>query len=308
MTDLFNQAQRFIYRHARAIDVARFQYHFEGGNPESVLHALSAYQNKDGGFGHAMEADSWNPHSTPMHTCTAAGMIREIDVQDKNHPVIQGALRYLESGADFDGHFWACVVKTNDDYPHAPWWEMGSVSTCHQDYNPGAGLCGFLLRYGKQGSSAQELGLRIAKEAYQAYMQKDLLIDMHESTGYLQLLMDAKISGIPSTDEFDLEKLESKLRLQVTHSITKDKKAWENQYICRPSQFIRDKNSVFYQDNTEITEYECEFLIRTQQEDGGWPVHWRWNAYPDEWAISKNWWRGSIAVDNLIFLRRMGKL
>ena len=50
---VFERAKAFMYRNARPLDMARFQYHFEGGSREAVLQALSYYQNADGGFGQA---------------------------------------------------------------------------------------------------------------------------------------------------------------------------------------------------------------------------------------------------------------
>ena len=50
MTTL-EKARSFIYRNARPLDLARWQFHFEGGSPEAVLNALSYYQNADGGWG-----------------------------------------------------------------------------------------------------------------------------------------------------------------------------------------------------------------------------------------------------------------
>lgn len=307
MEKLMENARRFIYRNARPLDAARFQYHFENGSRERVLHALSAYQNEDGGFGHALEQDCWNPNSWPIPTCTAVSIIREIGMEGNEHPLIGGLLKYLTSGADFDGRVWVCMVESNNDYPHAPWWEVGSESTCHQDYNPGAGLASFLIRYAEKGSGAYMLGTRIAEEAYQTYMQKDLLNDMHEATLFLQLLEDAKVSHFES-EIFDAAALEKRLRLQVTASITKDKQAWENGYVCRPSQFFNDRHSIWYQDNREWAEYECEFILASQQQDGGWGIPWGWQDYPEAWAVSKNWWRGTVAVNNLLYLKGMGKL
>ena len=57
----FNKAKEFIYKNARPLDCARWQYLFENGSSENVLNFLAAYQNEDGGFGHALEADCWNP-------------------------------------------------------------------------------------------------------------------------------------------------------------------------------------------------------------------------------------------------------
>jgi hypothetical protein len=46
----FEKARTFIYRNARPLDFARWQYQFENGSKEAVLNALSFYQNEDGGL------------------------------------------------------------------------------------------------------------------------------------------------------------------------------------------------------------------------------------------------------------------
>lgn len=56
----FEKARAFMYRNARPLHLARFQYHFENGSKEAVLNVLSYYQNEEGGCGHAIEADCWN--------------------------------------------------------------------------------------------------------------------------------------------------------------------------------------------------------------------------------------------------------
>ena len=124
----YDKARQFIYRNARPLDLARWQYHFEGGNKEAVLTALSAYQNKDGGFGHALEPDAWNPSSAPIQTWTATELFRELDFTDHAHPIIQGILRYLASGQDFEGHFWYNTIRSNNDFPHAPWWHRSATA------------------------------------------------------------------------------------------------------------------------------------------------------------------------------------
>ena len=54
---IFNRAEKFIYNNARLLERQLFAFHFKGGSREQVLTALSAYQNADGGFGHALEPD-----------------------------------------------------------------------------------------------------------------------------------------------------------------------------------------------------------------------------------------------------------
>lgn len=112
--------ERWMYRNARPLDLARWRFYFEQGGAEEVLKALAAYQNEDGGFGHALEADSWNPGSAPIQTATAIERLLELPLKGSEHPVIQGILMYLDSGADFENGRWKLAVPSNDRYPHAP--------------------------------------------------------------------------------------------------------------------------------------------------------------------------------------------
>ena len=52
--EVFEKARNFMYRNARPLDLARFQYHFENSDKEAVMNVLSYYQNADGGCGHAV--------------------------------------------------------------------------------------------------------------------------------------------------------------------------------------------------------------------------------------------------------------
>jgi hypothetical protein len=53
----FEHSSRWIKRNARPLEVARWEYHFEGGSKENILSFLSAFQNEDGGFGNGIEPD-----------------------------------------------------------------------------------------------------------------------------------------------------------------------------------------------------------------------------------------------------------
>lgn len=306
MTCIYKKSRQFIYRNARPLDLARWQYHFEGGSKEAILTALAAYQNEDGGFGHALEADSWNPNSAPIQTWTATEILREIDFTDNAHPIIQGILRYLASGQDFTGHFWLNAPQSNNDYPRAPWWSVESDSTCHNDYNPTACLAGFIIRFADKGCELYQLGCRIAKEALDAYFAGELLGDMHTVGCYIRLMQYSE--EVDTVDIIDLPALKERLREQVQHSITKNTAEWKMGYICKPSQFFYTHESIFYADNKDIAGYECEFIIKSQFDDGSWNIPWGWNGYPEEWSISKNWWKGNGAILNMLYLRGMGRL
>lgn len=302
MNPTFEKARTFMYRNARPLDLARFQYHFENGSKQNVINVLSYYQNEDGGCGHAIEADCWNPNSTPLHTGGASDIIREIDFTDRKHPLIHGLLKWYTSGAYFNGHHWLITVESNNKYPHAPWWQTESVSSCHTNYNGTAQIAGFMVRYAESDSEAFRIGLRVVKEAIAALSPKDL---QDKDTCACYVRMKEYIEKANVTELIPYEELSQKLHQAVNKLICKDTSQWGG-YVCKPLAFLNSKGSEYYLDNKEIADYQCEHIINTQLEDGSWDIPWSWEDYPDEWAISKNWWKGQVIIENLLYLKGFG--
>ena len=300
----FEKARAFMYRNARALDLARFQYHFENGSQGNVLRALSFYQNEDGGFGHAIEADCWNPNSIPLHANGAGSILHEIGFEDAGHPVVQKLIGWYESGACFNGHTWAVTVPSNNDHPHAPWWHTESVSACHTDYNGTAQIAGFLIHYAERASSAFELGARVAREAVAA-LHPETLMDSHTCACYLRMAELIEKAGAQDVIPFD--ELKEKLHLSV-HRLIQHDSSKGGGYVCKPSQFFRSSQSEFYPENRETADYECAFILSTQLKDGSWPIPWSWEKYPEEWAVAKNWWKGTVILENLLYLKGFGKI
>lgn len=307
MNKTFERTRAFIYRSARPLDLARWQYHFENGSKEAVIKALSVYQNGDGGFGHALEPDMWNPNSSPMQTWAATEILRETGFEDAAHPVIRGILSYLENTGDFNSHYWYASIKSNGDFPHAPWWGFSDDPDhlCN-NYNPTACLAGFIIRFAGKNCGLYKLGCKIAGEACEFYAGRGLINDMHAGLCFVRLWQYCEEAGV--TETIGLASLKERLRGQVKHNITENTAEWETGYVCRPSQFFNSRDSIFYTDNRDIAGYECEFIIRSQLEDGSWNIPWEWGDYPEEWAVSKNRWKGSGAVLNMLYLKGMGRL
>lgn len=304
MNDVTRKARQFIHRNARPLDLARWRFHFENGSPQEVLNALSFYQNEDGGFGHALEPDAWNPFSSPIQTWAATEVLHEIGFSDSAHPLIRGILRYLESGTDFDGHCWRNTIESNNDHPHAPWWHTGSVSASHHDYNPTACLAGFILKHADRESILFSLGFQIAGEAFDAIMSREPVTDMHTLLCFIRLLQSVQETGI---EPFDASALQSKLAEQIADCVSHDTDAWEGSYVCKPSQFLESRDSVFYPLIRDLADFECGHIVKTQLEDGSWPVTWGWGDYPEAWAVSKNWWKSGIIIKNVRYLTGVGK-
>jgi hypothetical protein len=295
----YEQARNFIYKNARPLDIARWKYLFENGSKEDVLTALIAYQNEDGGFGNALEPDCWNPNSSPVQTWVATEIIKEINLNDKNHPIIQGVLNYLSLGKDFDGHTWSNTVATNNNYPHAPWWSF--VPHQETSYNPTACLIGFILKFEDKNSKLFELACVLAKEAYSYFKLHFPMESMHTVSCFVELYEYIKESSM--NDLLDIEEFSTLLHEQIQHVITYDTSKWAVDYVCKPSLFIGTKTSDFYMDNKEICDYECEFILNTQESDGTWGITWSWTDYPEQWNISKNWWKSDLIIKNTRYIK-----
>ena len=295
----YEQSRNFIYRNARPLDIARWKYLFENGSKEEVLIALSAYQNEDGGFGNALEPDYWNPNSSPVQTWVATEIIKEINFNDKNHPIIQGILNYLSSGKGFDGHTWLNTVTTNNDYPHAPWWHFETSQEI--SYNPTACFIGFILKFADENSKIFELACVLAKEAYSYFKINFPMESMHTVSCFVELYEYIKESSI--NELLDIEEFNTLLHKQIKHVITYDTSRWAVDYVCKPSLFIGTKTSDFYMQNKEICDYECEFILNTQESDGTWGITWSWTDYPEQWNSSKNWWKSDLIIKNMRYIK-----
>ena len=75
----YKKAKDFILTNARMIERRLFKFHFENDSPEGVFHAIYAYRNSDGGFGHGMEPDTASPESQPLFSVMALEILDEIN-------------------------------------------------------------------------------------------------------------------------------------------------------------------------------------------------------------------------------------
>ena len=72
------RAEQFLWISARVLERVRFEQQFRAGPREPVLSALAAYQNRDGGFGQALEPDFRGPVSQPLAGLSALAVYDEL--------------------------------------------------------------------------------------------------------------------------------------------------------------------------------------------------------------------------------------
>lgn len=300
MTEL-EKARKFIYHNARPLDLARWQYHFENGSQDAVLSILETYQNEDGGFGYGLEADCFNPNSSPIQTWAATEILREIHFADSFHPIIKGIIQYLSSGLDFDKQHrqWLNTVPSNNDYPHAIWWTYKSGEGEFK-YNPSACLAGFFIKYGDKTCAFYDTAVQIAREAYQFWISCMPYREQHVTACFVRLYEYCLEANVEIAD---MEKFKQLLIQQVTHELRSVAGAWETDYVCMPSNFIKTKESIFCAGNSDLIEKECDFIAGRQLADGSFAIPWQWWTEYKEFEIAKNWWKADFCIRNMAFLR-----
>lgn len=138
----FKKARDFILTNARMIERRLFHYYFENQDPKGIYHAIYAYRNSDGGFGHGMEPDTASPESQPLFTIMAMETLDEVGLL--NSELIESDfLPYFESIITQKGGVpW--MFKPRSDYPCEPHFksvkEWAALSTT-------APLLGMLEKY-----------------------------------------------------------------------------------------------------------------------------------------------------------------
>lgn len=296
----FEEIRAWVHRNARPIDMALWRLVFEQGDRRTFLDELRCYQNADGGFGHALEADNWNPDSTPAGAERALTMLTMagIDPRDTGD-ICEGLVRYLSGDSGYGEHGWQFGVPSNNDHPHAIWWTYKPGEGAEQNIGLTASLTAFALRCAPEGSVALKRARRELPRLKQALDQDDMG-DMGAG-GHLVLM-----TVVPEA----VRGCEERILAAANRQITRDTSKWTS-YSRFPSDFIHAPQSPLYKGNEDIVNAQLDFLIDTRPTGGVWDIPWHWydeGRYANEFALSRNWWRGVRCVEHLQFLRAFGRL
>ena len=304
----YREISFWMHRNARPVDLEVWRYHFENGSREAVLAELSLYQNEDGGFGHALEADSWNPDSSPYTTLAAIHILKSIGFLDRCHPMLQGIFRYLAKCPDLTGYGWRFSIPSNDDHPHAPWWTYNEEANAYESIGLTAGIAGFILLYGDKNTGLYEKAVSFAAAVTDKLKSPGKYGDMGIG-GYCTLLDSIQKAGVEEL--FDCGFLAKALQKQVHDTIERDTSKWVY-YGVRPSNYIDSPESPYLRDNEDIIQKELEYLIDTRPQNGVWPIPWSWfennEKYAKAFAISENWWKAVKGTEKMLLLRNFGRL
>jgi len=149
--DDYGKLRKLVCRRSRPLEYTLWKCVFESGDREEFLAVLSSYQNNDGGFGHNLEANNWNPASSPIITLYAIHQLeRARCILAGDHPIVSGIVKYLASGEHMTDDGWLGSIPSNNDYSHSPWFHYDPESGA--DVGLTMDLADFVLKYADRES------------------------------------------------------------------------------------------------------------------------------------------------------------
>lgn len=292
---VLERSKDFIYRNARLLDRVRFAYHFENGTKADVLRALQAYQNEDGGFGNALEPDMRCPHSQPVTTESALLIIQEVSGFD--HAMLEGILSYLQ-GISLPGGGLPRATTAVNDYPHAPWWAT------EQDHVPSLNPTGSIVGILRKQQERTEFQAERWFQEHIGFVWRCLKEsasgpgDYHDAMQWISFLESA--SGEPERMAQYTKILDE--WLMGPNGIERNIHA--EGYVHKILDYARTPDSyVSRLLQPDDVERHLDWLVSSQQEDGGWNI-----TFPAVSPAGEQEWRGSFTVDHLITLKAYGRL
>ncbi|MCP5056112.1 MAG: hypothetical protein GY937_05220 [bacterium] len=272
-TEAFARAREFLIQEGRALDLAVFLHVFEDGPVGNILDALTAFQNPDGGLGHALEPDFRMPASSPMATMVGLDLLRELDApRDAELP--RRAIRYLVDTWDPDLRGWSDVTPEVNDYPHAPWWhhepERRYGPQGHWG-NPGGQITAALWRHREDVS--ESLLREATRAGLDALDASDEPLTEYVALGYSALAEQAD----PETRKRILPRL---LR-DAPGAVATDPARWKVEAF-QPIWLVRGSGEPMAAQLAEVLSANLDWVIAGQDGRGCWEPNWIWFGQPPE--------------------------
>lgn len=225
-------AKQYILKNARPLELSLYKFFYEKGDKASVLQELHKYQNPDGGFGHGIEADNWNPNSNPIATNDALIILYRIDSLDSSSKIVKDIVRYLSSHDSFDEdkRRWLFAIESNENYPHAIWWKKDGDGISH--FNPTVSLAAFMICYGD--SKDKEFYAQIVRDAFEA------IVDLKEFGDELKcyMLAHALLTRDNINDVINLNDTKNAIENKLKEIICDDTSKYGVEYVPTPSDFF----------------------------------------------------------------------
>jgi hypothetical protein len=283
MADLAG-ARRFVNREARLIDRLALNALLDGMSPDSVLHALRAYQNSDGGFGHALEPDTRTAASQPLYFEVALAYMADAGTVDR--AMALRACDWLTGVLTENGGAPILLSSYRDADFAAHWTNTPETASI----NPNGGIAGLLGKFGIDHPVAKVLEdfcWRATERIENAHDAGEALIFLAGAAdrGRAERRAAEIVHALPATPMFKSDPRAPGYGLDALF------------FAPAPGAFATRWL------NATLIPAALDHLEVQQQPDGGWPISW---SPPGAAAASE--WRGIVTVKAVRALRAYGRM
>lgn len=295
-------ARAFILERARPLEQALYRHFFEGADASTVLDALAAYQNADGGFGHGIEPDVRTPASSAIATSVALQTLRDTHTP-ATHPIVERAIAYLLATYDAAREVWPIIPPEANNAPHAPWWTWSEALAENWSgfrANPRAEIVGYLYDYA--ALVPQELRARLTDAVVEHAEALPDEMEMHDLFCYLRLVETRTLSDTARN------RLRERLSRAIRATVVVDEEAWGG-YGLMPLSVAPSPDAPFASALREAVERNLDYEIGQQTDDGSWSPAWSWgDDHPEAWAAARVEWQGVLTLKTLRSLQAWGRM
>jgi len=296
----FAASREFLEGTARPLELARFRHAFLGAPARTVLDALGAFQNEDGGFGHALEPDLRTPDSSVLCTSVALQILRSLEISTE-HAFVSSSMRFLMADLDREQWGWRIIPQTAESSPRAPWWYQKGREAHFRAFslNPTAEILGYVYDYREH---VDEGALRAVSDRVSWELSRPAVLVMHEVLCCLRLFRTRNLPD-PLRDQ-----LRARLDQALPRAVTCEPEEWSG-YSLRPLQVADAPESPFLADIRDAVAENLDYEIASQNGNGSWTPTWAWDdTFPEARAKARDEWSGVITLDKLLTLRRFGRI
>lgn len=285
------KAHHFMYTNARLLDRYRYEYATGQRSAESVLHALAAYQNQDGGFGHGLEPDIRSPYSQPQGAEFALHLLDEIHSYPES--ILTGIGYFLEKYSNPKTGGWPYSFTNVNEHPHAPWWTTEKDDTA--SLNPTGSIIGLLYKCKDWHPFLIETWFKKAE----AFVWSSL--ENEELQGYHTIIQAIHfVENQPENER--TQQLTNKIDQLLQQPGVIELNPEATGYVQKVLDWAPRRDSYAARlIPGNIIEQHLEHLLASQQEDGGWSISW-----PALSPAAEAEWRGHLTMERLQTLASYG--
>ncbi|WP_336771316.1 hypothetical protein [Paenibacillus sp. MMO-58] len=283
----FENAAAFIWKNGRLLERRLFELFFLNGSANRVVDALKAYQNEDGGFGHALEPDVRAPESQPLFIEFGLRTLYEANIKE---PELAGQLcKYVENNADLQAGI-PTITASSSNYPRAAHWNYPSSD--QPSFSRLTGLVGLLNWQGIHNPwLEQAVGICLNDISSSHYEDSHTII-----TAFCLL------ESLPQTVE--VNKLFAKLSDELFKANYFCLEAPPQSYGLTPLDFAPASDSYCRRIFSDaVIDAHLNVLESEQAQDGGWKIQWE---PPSEMARLE--WRAYKTLKSLITLKSYNRI